>query len=155
MCNLKNHLFLNQKSATGLPFCPLAMDNGAIIFFSMRHEGQFYFLLGYQNWKTTKEAMQTTATSPRISCQFSDSAPSHQFATMPRRLRLQRCIYCNVTYSDPRHIQRHFTYFECLRVLRRQHRNTNSRILNMYVAKNLEITYWAIPEQVLQLNHHE
>ena len=52
----------------------------------------------------------------RISCQFSDSAPSQQFATVSRRLRIQRCIYCNVTYCDPRHMQWHFTYYKCLRV---------------------------------------
>ena len=46
----------------------------------------------------------------RISCQFSDSVPSHQFATMPRRLPLQRCIYCKVTYCDPLHIQRQYLF---------------------------------------------
>ena len=52
----------------------------------------------------------------RISCQFSDSAPSHQFTTMPRRLPLPRCttvwfptVIPN-TYKDN-------TYFKCLRVL--------------------------------------
>ena len=60
----------------------------------------------------------------RISCQFSDSAPSQQFATVPRRLRIQRCIYCNVTYCDPRHMQWHFTYYKCLRVLCRDTFNT-------------------------------
>ena len=52
----------------------------------------------------------------RISSQLSDSAQSLKF-TMPRRLPLQRCIYCNITYRNPRHVQRHFTYYKCLRVL--------------------------------------
>ena len=52
----------------------------------------------------------------RISSQLSDSAQSLKF-TMPRRLPLQRCIYCKITYRDPRHVQRHFTYYKCLRVL--------------------------------------
>ena len=52
----------------------------------------------------------------RISSQLSDSAQSLKF-TMPRRLPLQRCIYCKITYRDPRHVQRHFTYYKCLKVL--------------------------------------
>ena len=85
----------------------------------MRHEGQFYFLLGYQKLKDVKGSNADNSHGPhqRISCQFSDSVPSHQFATMPRRLCLQRCIYCNVTYCDPQHIKRHFTYSKCPRVL--------------------------------------
>ena len=37
----------------------------------------------------------------RISSQLSDSAQSLKF-TMPRRLPLKRCIYCKITYRDPR-----------------------------------------------------
>ena len=40
------------------------------------------------------------------------------------RLRLPQCNYCNVSYCDPRHITRYFTYYDCQRVLSRDTSNT-------------------------------
>ena len=61
----------------------------------------------------------------RISCQSIGSAQPNNFTMPNRRLRLQRCNYCNVTYRDPRHITRTLhNYYNCLRVLRRDTLNT-------------------------------